>query len=264
MCRWFDSALGHPVSRKPLIFADQGLFAQRNALDLSLEGVFTSATEGEFPAMLKHALLKNNAGLMLCGDYLTLEALHGVIHDVNEHSPVIVDKEGLFLGLAYDVRKAFEQQREVLKAPRHQPEIGLRFGVKILWPVLLVQARMLRVGLGFMDHSKQHQALTYALEHLIETALAEEFPEQSRALTAAWRGIDIQDPSLDRQLDSRGAVFCSWSKGQRRLGLLGLLLSLQPDYERAFAGLCAQGLKALVEPSVFETWENVEWPDPKW
>ncbi|WP_341487448.1 hypothetical protein [Pararhizobium sp. A13] len=35
------------------------------------------------------------------------------------------DKEGAFLGLAYDVRKAFEQQREILQPPQHFDEVGV-------------------------------------------------------------------------------------------------------------------------------------------
>src|SRR3546814_19045701 len=47
-------------------------------------------------------------------------------------------------------------------------EMGTRYGVQILWPVLLVQHRMLRVSLGYLDHAKRHQAITYALEAVIE------------------------------------------------------------------------------------------------
>lgn len=42
---------------------------------------------------------------MLIGDYSSLRWLHEVIHDVNERSPLVRDKEGIFLGLAYEVRK---------------------------------------------------------------------------------------------------------------------------------------------------------------
>lgn len=33
--------------------------------------------------------------------------LHEVVHEVNDRSPIVINKEGSFLGLAYDVRKAF-------------------------------------------------------------------------------------------------------------------------------------------------------------
>lgn len=90
--------------------------------------------------MLSYQLLKNHAGLMLTGDYQTLKALHQVIRDVNDRSPFIKRKEsGWFLGLAYDIRKAHEGQRAKMPSPKDYPEIGPRFGVEILWPVILGQ-----------------------------------------------------------------------------------------------------------------------------
>lgn len=50
--------------------------------------------------MLSHGLLKNHAGILLIGDYTSLTWLHEVIHDVNERSPIVKDKDGPFLGLA--------------------------------------------------------------------------------------------------------------------------------------------------------------------
>ncbi|WP_266030930.1 DUF6904 family protein [Brucella intermedia] len=88
--------------------------------------------------MFSHRLLNNHAGVMMIGDYTSLRWLHEVVHDINERSPLVRDREGAFLGLAYDVRKAYQRQREVLKPPEHDEEIGIRYGVKILWPVLLL------------------------------------------------------------------------------------------------------------------------------
>src|SRR4051812_43060064 len=92
--------------------------------------------------MLSYSLLKNHAGILLVGDHTSLTWLHEVVHEVNDRSPLVIDKEGSFLGLAYDVRKAFERQREVIQPPKHFEEIGVRYGVQILWPVLLLQQRL--------------------------------------------------------------------------------------------------------------------------
>lgn len=111
--------------------------------------------------MLSYQLLNNHAGLLLVGDYTSLRLLHEIVHDVNERSPLIREEDGPFLSLAYDVRKAYEQQREILAPPQGYEEMGTRYGVQILWPVLLLQQRTLRVSLGYLDHSKRHQAITY-------------------------------------------------------------------------------------------------------
>jgi len=124
--------------------------------------------------MLSYSLLKNHAGILLVGDHTSLTWLHEVVHEVNDRSPVIIDKEGSFLGLAYDVRKAFERQREVIRPPKHFEEIGVRYGVQILWPVLLLQQRLLRQSLAFLSHTAKTQAITYALEAVIEDALRED------------------------------------------------------------------------------------------
>ena len=130
------------------------------------------------------------------GDYTSLPWLHEVIHDVNERSPLVKDKEGMFLGLAYDVRKAYEQQREILQPPQHFEEVGVRYGVKILWPVLLLQHRMLRLSLAFLSHTAKTQAIAYALEAIIEEALREDFGAQ------AERAIGSGSVSIRRNLRS--------------------------------------------------------------
>lgn len=214
--------------------------------------------------MLSHTLLKNHAGVLLIGDYTSLTWLHAVVHEVNKASPLIKDREGMFLGLAYDLRKAFEMQREVLSAPRHMPELGKRYGVQMLWPVLLVQQRMLRLSLAYVSHSLKHQAITYALEAVIEEALAEDFPEQQSALITGWRRIDPGQTGVFDKLDSRGALFCSWTKAERRKQLLALLESFDPMCESLHAMRVRQGDRNLLPPDLFTQWTNVRWPDPKW
>src|SRR3546814_10610572 len=73
--------------------------------------------------MLSYQLLKNHAGLLLVGDYTSLRWLHEVVHDVNERSPLIKDDESPFLGLAYDARKAYQSEREILPAPQSYEEM---------------------------------------------------------------------------------------------------------------------------------------------
>jgi hypothetical protein len=74
--------------------------------------------------LLSYRLSKNHAGILLIGDYTSFRWLHEVVHDVNERSPLVRDKEGMFLGLAYDVRKAYERRREIIPPPPHYDEMG--------------------------------------------------------------------------------------------------------------------------------------------
>lgn len=214
--------------------------------------------------MLSYRLLKNHAGILLIGDYTPLRWLHEVVHDVNERSPLIKDKEGMFLGLAYDVRKAYEQQREVLQPPQHIEEMGIRYGVGILWPVLLLQQRLLRLSLAFLDHSAKTQAMAYALEAIIDEALREDFGAQGELAVALWQRLDPAQPSVFDMLQSRGAIFFSWTKSQRKAKFLQLLTSFDPMYDSYFVLRYQRGEKNLLSAGELALWDNVEWPDPRW
>ena len=96
----------------------------------------------------------------------------------------------MFVHLAYDVRKAYERQRGILEPPEHYEEMGIRYGVKILWPVLLLQQRMLRCSLGYLDHAAKTQAIAYALEAIIEEALLEDFQAQGKDVITGWQRVD--------------------------------------------------------------------------
>jgi hypothetical protein len=214
--------------------------------------------------MLSYSLLKNHAGILLVGDHTSLTWLHEVVHEVNDRSPIIIDKEGSFLGLAYDVRKAFERQREVIQPPKHFEEIGVRYGVQILWPVLLLQQRLLRQSLAFLSHTAKTQAITYALEAVIEDALREDFGAQSERIIDLWRRLDPAQHEVFDMIDSRGGIFCSWTKGQRKSGFAQLLSSFDLTYDSFYSMRLKNGEKNLVSPAEFAAWENAEWPDPRW
>src|SRR5947199_9873760 len=110
--------------------------------------------------MLTYEPLKNCAGIALFGDYLSLRRVHEIVHDVNGRSTIIRDKEGFFLGLAYDIRKASEGQRRPRQRDGAQPQGGRRFGVEFLWPTILVQCRRLRDTVAYMDHCKEPAAVS--------------------------------------------------------------------------------------------------------
>jgi len=214
--------------------------------------------------LLSYGLLKNHAGIQLIGDYTSLRWLHEVIHDVNERSTLVKDKEGMFLSLAYDARKAYEQQREILQPPEHSEEIGVCYGVKILWPVLLLQHRMLRLSLAFLDHTAKTQAIAYALEAIIEEALREDFGTQGARTIALWQRLDPAQPAVFDLLRSRGAIFCSWNKAQRKANFVQLLTSFDPMYDSYYVLRLQRGEKNLLSPGELALWDNAEWPDPRW
>ena len=214
--------------------------------------------------MLSYKALKNDAGIALFADYSSLRRVHEILHDVNERSPLIRDKEGFFLSLAFDLRKAYEGQRLKEEAHAAFPEVGTRLGVKLLWPAVLVQCRQLRDSLAFIDHTKEHQSVAYELEFVLEQALGTEFSQHAGGIKAQWERLSARHPFLEENAETRTAQFAAWTKRQRREGLLGLLSSLDPIYATLYPMWVRDGIKYLVSPEDYELWSQREFPDPHW
>lgn len=214
--------------------------------------------------MLSYSLLRNHAGILLTGDYTSLRWLHDTVHAVNERSPLVKDKEGLFLNLAYDVRKAYEQQREILQPPKNFEEVGIRYGVQIIWPAILLQQKMIRTSLGYFDHSRRNQAIAYALEAILYEALREDFGPDAGGVIDQWDRINLAYRDVFEQLYTRAALFSSWTKSQRKRQFADLLASFDPMYTSYYALRVSNGYKNLISPDEFEKWTAFEWPDPRW
>lgn len=226
--------------------------------------------------MLTFQLLKNHAGMLLCGDYESLGELYKVIHDVNEASCVIHDKEGVFLGLAYDVRKAYTGQRRIIKPSKDFKVNGERYGVEILWPILLAQSRMLRVALGYFDSTKRQQSMAFLLEALIEEAVRKDFDNKAEVIIDHWLRINPSNPWVEEKLDSRAIQYSLWNKKDRKEKLVGLLASLDPMYPMNYKYWTGQDgnivnlehrhyhRSNLVDPEELDALEGIEWPEIDW
>jgi hypothetical protein len=88
----------------------------------------------------------------------------------------------------------------------------------LVWPVLLVQSRMLRVSLAFFDSTKRQQAIAFSLASVIEEAIDDDFGSNGPLILEHWERLDSAHPSLEELLDSRGAQFCVWTKVEGRPG----------------------------------------------
>ena len=172
--------------------------------------------------MLHYKLLDDCRGLMLIGDDSALSLLHEIAMDVDRRTPLLHNKDdGTPLSvLAYEVRKAYEHKREVIPQPVELPHLGMLFGVEIIWTTLLAQQRLLRMSLAYIDHSKRHQAITYALEAVVEDGLKEAFGDDAQAIIS--RLDCMLAPELDALLES-GERFLAWDGPQRKQHLIDLL-----------------------------------------
>jgi hypothetical protein len=198
--------------------------------------------------MLSFELLKDHEGPRLFGAPDTLRGFHEILHDVNERSPIILDKEGVFLALAYDVRKAYEGARIKRKPARDEVNAGPLFGVDMLWPVLLLQCRMLRASLGFIDSTKHHQAYAYALEAVVEDALRADFGADSETIHAEYLRVIPEHPGVYDDMTDRIELYAGWSKRERRARLANLLETLDPMYAFLYKMRAEHGEGGLLSP----------------
>ena len=206
--------------------------------------------------MLSCELTPNLSGLVILGSAETLQSFHEILHDVNERSPIIRDKEGLLLALAYDVRKAFEGQRIIKKPAKDVMHSGPRLGFEILWPTILVQSRMLRVALGFMDSGKRHQAFVYALEAVVEEALQKDFPGEYAQIHDRWLRLLPDHPVIEEKSGSRIEHWYHWRKAERRRGIIPLLDSLDPMFEFDYKMAVKHGEKVFMSPDEWDATEE--------
>ncbi len=121
---------------------------------------------------------------------------------------------------------------------------------------------MLRCSLAYLDHAAKTQAITYALEAIIEEALLKDFQAQGNDVVSGWRRVDPAHPEIFSMLQSRGAIFCSWTKAERKRKFLQLLTSFHPLYDSYYALRQQRGKENMVSPGELALWANAEWPDP--
>jgi hypothetical protein len=212
--------------------------------------------------MLSQTSLKNHAGILIIGDYTSLRWMHEALHEANDNSALIEDKdESQIITLAYEVRKAYEQQRETINPSPLFPEIGIRFGFRSTWPLIMFQSKLFRESLGFFDSSKKQQAAAFALEALIEEGLKQQFVSKGDEIISWWRSMDLLDFN---SLHCRNAIFCSWSKSERKRLLGPLIASFNIMHEDHYQVRAARGEKDLIAPQDLRLWKNADPPDPRW
>jgi hypothetical protein len=213
--------------------------------------------------MLEFKLTKRHAGLALWGDYAALHRAYEFVHRAVAESPVIEDEEGFVLGLAYDLRKAFEGQRSKARRSHADGDSCRIYGVEILWPVILVQAALLRQAMAFMPTTRLEQSVIYELEYVVESALRSATPGRADEILRWTQRIGgAPYAHLDAVLDSRCRYFIERPAAKRLECLLPLMETLDPMY-----GIWAEhgSVKrpGAIAPDAFED-GNREWPEFEW
>lgn len=200
---------------------------------------------------------KNNGGFILWGDYWTLREMHTLCMDAAEKSPTL-DFEGLVVSLAYDLRKAYEKQREVDTASHFEEEIKV-YGVEQVWPTFIVQIALLRSSLAYYDSSKLEQSIMFRLEHLFESTVHDIFKKYSGDVLAAYRKLSgVQEQQIKDLLGSRVSYFLSLTKARRISELATVLQSIDSVMD-SFLRNHPHHRERLFDPTVFDnhSWDTL-------
>ena len=214
--------------------------------------------------MLQYELCKRNGGFLLWGDYNTLKPLRGFVLDLSKNS-LILDEEGLLPAFAYDLRKAYEGQREKTKVEVWDDELTI-YGVEQVWPTFITQVALVRSGLAFVDSTKGEQSYAYLLEDFMEKVLRAAFPKEFDGLLEAYnRLVGIQENSINDILGSRVAMFLHQNARQRKAILTQLLHSIDPMWEKLHQCGVYKEVAGCLTPNDFEgyDWYSLDTMDEK-
>jgi len=114
------------------------------------------------------------AGIKIFGDYLDLKNFHETIHYLVEGVAIGGHESTLgefVLGLAYDVRHAYQRDREIQEFGSFEHDSVTYMGFSTLWPYILPQVGLLRNAAAFYPTNRNHQSTLFKIESCIEETL---------------------------------------------------------------------------------------------
>jgi len=218
--------------------------------------------------MLIGKATKYGAGITLYGDYWDLHNLYETIHFLANGVPFNEQFSNFVLGLAYDIRHAYQGNRKKrIFGYDNIDKISYR-GVDILWPFFLVQVGMLRWSAGFHATTREHQANLFRLEACSQQALIS-YDAEIGAQCFSWL---TEFPGLpDNYLlefiskSTKKYIFESKPGKSRFKQLPEILLNLSPicpEYTKFEAEIRKAAKEQGCKPEDIEI--AYDWPDFKW
>ncbi len=171
------------------------------------------------------------------------------------------------LGLAYDVRHAYQGDREKKAIGFNKYDETKYFGVKILWPIMLFVTKVLRYSASFQPSTKEQQSNLYRLEFSLEESLNEvdrniaaeclDFLNSPLFISKDYYSLFIQ-VAANRYVEGPGGK----SRFKKLPGILRSLHEWSDEYKAFAAHVEALAKEQNCSPHAFD---NVaENPDFKW
>lgn len=173
---------------------------------------------------------KFGSGIEIFGDYHDFRELHNFLHEASENDVIPYKFQEFMLGLAYEVRKAYEGQRQVKDYGRDFPtekfeQKILYIGFKYEWISFLVTIRILRWSAAFRPTTLLDQSLMFKLEYLTLKSLTTYSKEIGEEIWNRLIHLDIFQESYAVQwIEECSNKFLSAPNGKKRFAIIPKIL----------------------------------------
>jgi hypothetical protein len=201
---------------------------------------------------------KSNAGIVLWGDMYELKALYRFVQDIQTNSRLIGDTEQSPLWqLLYEIRHAHDRGRRKSTRDWFGEDKTPIYGFDWFWTDMLWQAGLLRAAMAFMPRlDRNHQAVMYALEDIIESSVNVMLPGTGNDFLEAALGIGTAGPSaIYKNCVSRTHYFLLLTPAQRKAQLWAVVKSMDP----VWAHLHREEIPAFDDFSGLEYYPEFKW-----
>ncbi|RKZ70466.1 MAG: hypothetical protein DRR19_33365 [Candidatus Parabeggiatoa sp. nov. 1] len=208
------------------------------------------------------------AGLTIWGDYYDLRHAHDTISHFFNHSPMEYGLKEYTLSLSYDIRHAYQRDRQIKKFGMDELDTVEYLGVNVLWPFFLTQVALVRQQAAYVPHTEREQAGLYLLENCARAALLAYDKVVGQELFL-WlkHPHSFPDDYLTEYFNHVTRLFATEGKaGKTRFKRLPRLLrTLHPiskEYTAFKAKLEVTAKEKGCSPHELSDWGD--WPDFKW
>lgn len=212
----------------------------------------------------------HGAGITIYGDYNDLQNLHETIHELcKEGGPLEGQMNEFALGLAYDIRHAYQGDRMRMVVNTNTGKGAEYFGESILWPFFLVQVSLLRWAAAFIPTTKEMQSNLFRLEACTEAALLSyDRSIGTECLNLMNHLSDLSNNYLVSFISERAEVYIRYpSSGKKRFrqlpAILHSLWPMSPEYMKYELEMQNAAKKLGCKPEDL-TMTSEEWPEFKW
>ncbi len=213
--------------------------------------------------MLIAAPTRKGTGLALFGHSDDLENLHETIHFLCGGSESASDQHEHALSVAYELRKAFEGQREVRRT-----ESGKLYGAQFVWPYIIFYVSYFRQLAANRATTKEHQSNLARLEFCLESALVEYDPRVGVEVVSLYPTVGDATPDFlaSHISDITYSFLYEGGTGKmrfRRLPALVRSMAQSSSEYRAYAAMLeCEARKRGCSPHQLH--DSREWPDFEW